>query len=126
MEGEGQVGLGADDTIPMPQPATLVDGVLADIMQRHGDKMVHLPRAQQGLVASMVAAAREKLTEGVEAMLREKAEGAAAAAASGGAGGGGELEVTANDVHGMLANVGQELEQIKGDLQAELQGPAPF
>lgn len=40
MEGEGQVGLGADDTIPMPQPATLIDGVLADIMQRHGDKMV--------------------------------------------------------------------------------------
>ena len=78
----------------------------------------------------MVAAAREKLTEGVEAMLREKAEGAAAAAASGGASGGaggrGELEVTASDVHGMLANVGQELEQIKGDLQSELQGPAPF
>ena len=40
VEGEGQVGLGADDTIPMPQPATLIDGVLADIMQRHGDKMV--------------------------------------------------------------------------------------
>ena len=34
--------------------------------------------------------------------------------------------MTANDVHGMLANVGQELEQIKGDLQSELQGPAPF
>ena len=88
--------------------AQLVDGMLSSILAKHGDKLGHLPRAQQGFVASVVAQSKDRLTAKLEAKLEEKRAA------------GKPPVVTKDDMDALLADVGEELAAIKASAASEL------